>query len=99
MWLGNGSCSSPQSRPAYRSETSAISTYKSGEENDLRQRREAAGLNQGELAEALDVTRQTIDAIERDRYVPPLELAFRLAAHFERHTGDIVQPEENDDST
>jgi len=66
-------------------------------ENDLPRRREAEGLNQGELAEAVGVTRQTINAIERDRYDPSLELAFKLAAHFECHIGDIFQPEENND--
>jgi len=62
-------------------------------ENDLPRRREAEGLNQGELAEAVGVTRQTINAIERDRYDPSLELAFKLAAHFECYIEDIFQPE------
>ena len=66
-------------------------------ENDLPRRREAEGLNQRELAEAVGVTRQTINAIERDRYDPSLELAFKLAAHFECHIEDIFQPEENND--
>jgi putative transcriptional regulator len=68
-------------------------------ENDLPRRREAEGLSQGELAEALGVTRQTINAIERDRYDPSLELAFKLAAHFECHIEDIFQPEASDDET
>lgn len=66
-------------------------------ENNLPQRREAAGLSQGELAEAVGVTRQTINAIERERYDPSLELAFKLAAHFECHIEDIFQPEEHND--
>jgi len=66
-------------------------------ENDLPRRRKEVGLSQGELAEAVGVTRQTINAIERDRYDPSLELAFKLAAHFECHIEDIFQPEENDD--
>ena len=66
-------------------------------ENNLPRRREAAGLSQGELAEAVSVTRQTINAIERDRYDPSLELAFKLGAHFECHIEDIFQPEETDD--
>ena len=68
-------------------------------ENNLPRRREAAGLSQGELAEAVGVTRQTINAIERERYDPSLELAFKLAAHFECHIEEIFQPEENDDET
>jgi putative transcriptional regulator len=63
-------------------------------ENDLPQRREAGGLSQGELAEAVGVTRQTINAIERDRYDPSLKLAFELAAHFECRIEDIFEPEE-----
>lgn len=66
-------------------------------ENDLPRRREAEGLSQGELAETLGVTRQTINAIERDRYDPSLELAFKLAAHFECHIEDIFDPEESID--
>jgi putative transcriptional regulator len=66
-------------------------------ENDLPRRREAEGLSQGELAETLGVTRQTINAIERDRYDPSLELAFKLAAHFECHVEDIFDPKESID--
>jgi len=66
-------------------------------ENNLPRRREAVGLSQGELAKAVGVTRQTINAIERERYDPSLELAFKLAAHFECHIEDIFQPEENND--
>lgn len=61
-------------------------------ENDLRERREADDLSQGELAAAVGVTRQTINAIERDRYNPSLELAFELAAHFDCAIEDIFQP-------
>jgi len=62
--------------------------------NDLRSRREAEDLSQEELAVAVDVTRQTINAIERERYDPSLELAFDLAAHFECSIEDIFEPEE-----
>ena len=65
-------------------------------ENNLPRRRKAEGLSQGELAEAVGVTRQTINAIERDRYNPSLELAFKLAAHFECHIEDIFHLEETD---
>jgi len=61
--------------------------------NDLPERREAAGLSQADLAAAVDVTRQTINSIERDRYDPSLELAFELAAHFDCDIGDIFDPE------
>ncbi len=61
--------------------------------NDLRERREAADMSQADLAAAVDVTRQTINAIERERYDPSLELAFALAAHFECRIEDIFEPE------
>jgi len=61
--------------------------------NDLRERREAEGLSQEELAVAVDVTRQTINAIERERYDPSLELAFELADHFECSIEDIFEPD------
>lgn len=61
-------------------------------ENDLSERREAESLSQGDLAEAVGVTRQTINAIERDRYDPSLELAFDLAEHFECAIEDIFDP-------
>ena len=52
-------------------------------ENDVRERREARGLSQGELAAAVSVSRQTINSIEKGRYVPSLRLALALARHFE----------------
>ena len=61
-------------------------------ENDLRERREAADLSQGDLAAAVGVTRQTINAIERNRYDPSLELAFELAAHIDCAIEDIFEP-------
>ncbi|WP_276261597.1 helix-turn-helix transcriptional regulator [Haloglomus litoreum] len=52
-------------------------------ESSLREHREHEGLSQGGLAEAVGVTRQTINAIERERYDPSLELALKLANHFD----------------
>ncbi len=51
--------------------------------NDIRERRTARGLSQGELASALEVSRQTINSIETGRYVPSLPLALDLARYFE----------------
>ncbi|MEN1929965.1 helix-turn-helix transcriptional regulator [Luteimonas sp. MJ250] len=49
-------------------------------ENDIRRLRlERAGMTQQQLADACQVTRQTIIALEAGRYAPSLELAFRLA--------------------
>lgn len=50
--------------------------------NNVRQLREAAGLTQAELAEQVGATRQTINAVEAEKYAPSLELAFRLARCF-----------------
>lgn len=47
--------------------------------NRVRELREAAGLTQAELAEHVNASRQTIIAIEAEKYAPSLELAFRLA--------------------
>jgi putative transcriptional regulator len=62
--------------------------------NDLRDRRASAGLTQGALAADVDVTRQTINAIERGRYDPSLELAFALADRFDCRIEDIFDPAE-----
>ena len=48
-------------------------------ENNIRALRKAAGLTQEDLARALGVTRQTINAIENNKYDPTLGLAMRLA--------------------
>ena len=52
--------------------------------NDIRRMRfEAAEMSQAELARRVDVTRQTIIALEAGKYSPSLELAFRLAEVFD----------------
>jgi putative transcriptional regulator len=50
--------------------------------NDVRERRAAKGLAQGELARELKVSRQTINSIETGRYTPSLPLAFAVARFF-----------------
>jgi len=50
--------------------------------NDVRERRAAKGLAQGELARELDVSRQTINSIETGRYTPSLPLAIAIARFF-----------------
>ncbi|EQB30064.1 helix-turn-helix transcriptional regulator [Sphingobium ummariense] len=51
--------------------------------NRLREERVARGLSQGELAERMEVSRQTINAVEADKYDPSLPLAYKLAAFFD----------------
>lgn len=48
-------------------------------ENVIRSRRKELGLSQEELAKQCGVTRQTVNAIENNKYDPTLALAFRLA--------------------
>jgi len=50
--------------------------------NLIRERREAMGWSQAELAERLAVSRQTVNAIETGKYDPSLPLAFKLARLF-----------------
>lgn len=50
--------------------------------NCLRDLRKGRGLSQAELAEAVEVSRQTIIAMEADKYDPSLPMAYRLAAFF-----------------
>jgi putative transcriptional regulator len=62
-------------------------------DNDLNVWRAKADVTQEELADAVEVSRQTINAIERGRYDPSLELAFALADFFECAIEDIFQPD------
>jgi putative transcriptional regulator len=62
-------------------------------ENRLPEFRAERDESQADLAAAVGVTRQTINAIERERYDPSLELAFELAAHFGVRIEDIFEPE------
>ena len=57
--------------------------------NDVRALRTAQGLSQAELAQAMGVSRQTINSIETDRYTPSLPLAIALARFFERPVEEI----------
>jgi putative transcriptional regulator len=60
--------------------------------NQLRRLRFDAGeMTQQELAERVGVTRQTIIAIEGEKYAPSLELAFRLAGAFGKPLEDVFQ--------
>jgi putative transcriptional regulator len=57
--------------------------------NVLRDLREAKGWSQGALAQLLGVSRQTINAVETDKYDPSLPLALRLAVLFGVNPQDI----------
>lgn len=52
--------------------------------NSLPQLRAERGWSQSDLAERLDVSRQTVNALERGKYDPSLPLAFKIAKLFDR---------------
>jgi len=60
--------------------------------NILRELRAERGWTQAELAARLSVSRQTVNAIETERYEPSLSLAFAIAALFERPIEAIFRP-------
>lgn len=60
--------------------------------NSLPTLRRSRGWSQGALADKLDVSRQTINALETGRYDPSLPLAFRIARLFEQPIEMIFDP-------
>jgi putative transcriptional regulator len=62
--------------------------------NRLRALRDARGWTQGALADRLDVSRQTVNALETGRYDPSLPLAFRIARLFGEPIEAIFEPDE-----
>lgn len=59
--------------------------------NNIKLLRAEKGLTQEELAEKLKVTRQTIIAIEKNKYVPSLELAYKIALFFKKKIEEIFE--------
>ena len=57
--------------------------------NDIRVLRTERKLSQQQLAEAMDVSRQTINSIEKERYTPSLPLAIALARFFSTTVEEI----------
>jgi len=62
-------------------------------DNKLPELRDQYDLSQAELATAVGISRQTINAIERERYDPSFELAFELAAFFDRPIEELFDPD------
>jgi putative transcriptional regulator len=60
--------------------------------NRIRELRGEQGWSQGDLAEQLEVSRQTVNAIETGKYDPSLPLAFRIAKLFRLSIESIFQP-------
>ena len=63
--------------------------------NSLHVLRAEKKITQQELAEAIGVTRATVNALEKGHYNPSLELAFRLSLYFEKNIQDIFKIEDN----
>jgi len=55
--------------------------------NRVKELRTERGLSQQQLGEAMEVSRQTINSIEKERYTPSLPLAIALARYFDRSGG------------
>ena len=60
--------------------------------NRVREFREGQAWSQGDLAEKLDVSRQTVNAIETGKYDPSLPLAFRIAKLFRLSIEALFDP-------
>lgn len=62
--------------------------------NRLEELRKQRGINQEQLAEALEVSRQTIGSLENGRYNPSILLAFKIARYFDLSIEEIFIYEE-----
>jgi putative transcriptional regulator len=62
--------------------------------NTVRTLRDARGLSQADLAEALGVSRQTINSIENDRYTPSLPLALAIGRFFNQRVEEVFDDDE-----
>lgn len=57
--------------------------------NSIRVERARLRISQQELADAIGVTRQTIYAIENDKFIPSTELALKMSAYFGKTVNDL----------
>ena len=62
--------------------------------NDVRRLRTEHALSQQQLGEAMDVSRQTINSIEKERYTPSLPLAIALARFFGRAVEEVFHADD-----
>ena len=63
--------------------------------NEIRNLRTDMQLSQQQLAEAMAVSRQTINSIEKERYTPSLPLAIALARYFGKTVEEIFHGDDN----
>lgn len=64
--------------------------------NNLKVERAKKDITQAELADIIDVSRQTINAIEKSRYVPSTVLALKLSRYFGVSVNELFELEEDD---
>lgn len=64
--------------------------------NTLKVERAILNLTQGDLAEKIGVSRQTINSIEKNRYVPSTVLALKLSTLFKKPVNAFFELEPND---
>lgn len=62
-------------------------------QNKIEQLRKEKGLTQADLAKACNVTRQTVNAIENNKYDPTLQLAFSLSKILNTEVDKLFTPE------
>ena len=62
--------------------------------NKLRELRAAKGWSQSDLADELEVSRQTVNALETERYDPSLPLAFKVARLFKLSIEEVFLDDE-----
>lgn len=64
--------------------------------NSIRVQRAVMDITQQELAQAVGVSRQTINSVESGRYIPSTTLALKIARYFGKSTDEIFQLEDGD---
>lgn len=64
--------------------------------NSIKVERAKKDITQAQLADAIQVSRQTINAMEKGKYVPSTVLALKIAKYFEARVEDIFELEEGD---
>lgn len=64
--------------------------------NRIRIERAILDITQGQLAERVNVSRQTINAIEANKYVPSAVLAMKIAKYFEKTVEEVFELEAED---
>lgn len=66
--------------------------------NNIKMYRASKGFTQEDLADKIGVTRQTVIAIENDKYLPSLGLAFKIARLFAVTIEDVFQYESKEET-